>query len=67
MQQQGKEPAAGAPDEEEDEDCSQLQSWNEELTQRLNAAVRQLQPGLARPSKRFRAKQSRQQNHAAVS
>ena len=65
MQQQGKESAAVAPDEVEDQGCSQLQSWNEELTQRLNAAVRQ--PGLARPSKRFRAKQSRQQNHAAVS
>ena len=67
MQQPEKaqQPASTAVEEEEQEDADQLQSWNAELTQRLNAAMSKAQP-LSRPPRRARARQHRQHTDAAV-
>ena len=51
-----QEPASADPNEDIDQDSSQLQSWNDELTQRLNAAMGKLQPTLSRPPRRSRSR-----------
>ncbi|DBA84102.1 hypothetical protein WJX77_003908 [Trebouxia sp. C0004] len=60
-----QQPASAEPNEAEDKDSSQLQSWNDELTQRLKAAMGKLQPSMSKP-RRSRSRQSRQHSTAAV-
>ncbi|KAL0041863.1 hypothetical protein WJX79_007162 [Trebouxia sp. C0005] len=60
-----QQPALAEANEAEDNDSSQLQSWNDELTQRLKAAMGKLQPSMSKP-RRSRSQQSRQHSTAAV-
>ena len=67
-QAQEAAPPSNAPEEDEgDQQHSRLQTWNDELTQRLSAAMGKLEPNLSRRPSRSRSKQSRRVSSSAVS
>lgn len=66
-QAQEAAPPSTAPEEDEGGQPSQLQTWNDELTQRLSAAMGKLEPNLSRRPSRSRSKQSRRVSSSAVS
>ncbi|KAL3131117.1 hypothetical protein ABBQ38_000423 [Trebouxia sp. C0009 RCD-2024] len=64
-QPQAAAPPSGASEEHE-AGHKQLQSWNDELTQRLNVAMGKLEPNLSRRPSRSRSKQRRHSSSSAV-
>lgn len=66
-QAQEAAPPSTAPEEDGGGQHSQLQTWNDELTQRLSAAMGKLEPNLSRRPSRSRSKQSRRASSSAVS
>lgn len=65
-QAQEAAPPSAAYDEDEGGQHSQLQSWNDELTQRLSVAMGKLEPNLSRLPSRSRSKQSRRVSSAVT-